>query len=101
MIRLSRAPLFLQMLGLVIATLVAAQVAALVVILSLPPPQPEVYSVRDVLAALHGGGATTSSEGRPLATTLATSPPANETWGSRRLAFRAMLARALGVDPAR
>ncbi len=101
MIRLSRAPLFLQMLGLVIATLVAAQLAALVVILSLPPPQPEIYSVRDVLAALRGRGATTSSEGRALATTLAASPPTRETWGSRRLAFRATLARALGIDPAR
>ena len=45
-------PLFAQVLWLVIATLAMTQVAALVVILSLPPPALEVYTVADVVAAV-------------------------------------------------
>ncbi|MHB8530849.1 MAG: ATP-binding protein, partial [Caulobacteraceae bacterium] len=101
MIRLSRAPLFLQALGLVIATLLAAQIAAIVVILSLPTPAPDVYSVRDVVAALRNHGAPATAEGRPLSVSLARGPPGGATWGPKRLAFRASLARVLGLDPGR
>ena len=67
-------PLFAQTLGLVIATLIAAQTAAVVVILSLPPPSPEIYTVGDVVQAIRFGGAgaarssdaTPSSVDRPL-----------------------------------
>ena len=52
--RLPPIPLFLQTLGLVIATLVSAQIAAVVIVFSLPRPAPEVYSVEQVTAALRG-----------------------------------------------
>ncbi len=100
-IRLARAPLFLQTLGLVIVTLVAAQIAAMVVLFSLPTPQPEVYSVRDVVIALRNHRSTPPADGHPLSALMAAKPPASTTWGARRLAFRAALAKVLGIDPAR
>ncbi|MBV8593220.1 MAG: HAMP domain-containing protein, partial [Caulobacteraceae bacterium] len=90
------APLFLQTLGLVIASLVAAQVAAILVIFSLPPPTPDIVTVEEVAAAVSGVG----QPGRPtLAVSHAAVPPATRTVGRRRLAFRAALAEQLGVDP--
>ena len=67
-------PLFAQVLWLVIATLAASQLAALVVILSLPPPALEVYSVADVAQAVRSQTATTR-EGRRLVRSLADAPP--------------------------
>jgi len=99
MMRLPATPLFLQALGLVIATLVAAQIATVVVILSLPAPPPEVYSVADVVAAVQGDMATPAREGRPLMTTFSASPPAGETFGRRRITFRNAVAQALSVSP--
>ncbi|HEY5071186.1 MAG TPA: ATP-binding protein [Caulobacteraceae bacterium] len=99
--RLPATPLFIQTLGLVIATLLAAQVAALVVILSLPTPQPEIYTVSDVAAAIRHAGAPATPEGRALTIRVENHPPGGGTEGRRRLEFRAALAAALGVDPAR
>jgi len=99
--RLPPIPLFVQALGLVVATLIAAQAAALLVILSLPPPAPELYTVNDVVAALRHGGAPATSEGRALTVRVTNQPPQGPTEGRRRLKFRADLAVALGVDPSR
>ncbi|HEV2365008.1 MAG TPA: ATP-binding protein [Caulobacteraceae bacterium] len=102
MIRPATAPLFVQALGLVIATLAAAQIAAIIVLVSLPPPPPDAYSVRDVVIALQRTGESASSEGRPLRTVLRDRPPANgATLGRRRLRFRAALATVLRIAPAR
>jgi signal transduction histidine kinase len=101
MTRLPPIPLFVQTLGLVVAALIAAQVAALLVIVSLPPPTPEVYTVAEVVAALRHGGAPATSEGRALAVRIADHPPSGPTEGRRRLEFRDDLALALGVDPDR
>lgn len=92
-------PLFAQTLGLVIATLIAAQTAAVVVILSLPPPSAEIYTVGDVAQALRieGTEAATSPDAL-LTATLETRPPAPDTEGQHRLMFRAALARALGIS---
>jgi signal transduction histidine kinase len=94
-------PLFVQTLGLVIATLIAAQTAAVVVILSLPPPSPEVYTVGDILQAIrsHGTVAARSPEAA-LTTRYGAQPPAGEPLGPHRLMFRDVLARGLGVSPA-
>ena len=93
-------PLFVQTLGLVIATLIAAQTAAILVILSLPPPAPEIYTVGDVVQAVRQSN---DLAGRGRETALATSinrrPPQGETLGRRRLMFRDALARALDVTP--
>ena len=94
-------PLFAQTLGLVIATVIAAQTSAVVVILSLPPPSPEVYTVGDVAQAIRLTGARPAKppEGA-LATRRKRAPPAAETWGRHRLMFRDALANTLGVSPA-
>jgi two-component system OmpR family sensor kinase len=94
-------PLFVQTLGLVIATLIAAQIATVVVLLSLPPPSPEIYTVGDVVQAIRLGR---SEPARPsdvfLQTRYARQPPGGDTQGRHRLMFRDALARSLGVSPA-
>ncbi|MBA3811124.1 MAG: two-component sensor histidine kinase, partial [Caulobacteraceae bacterium] len=94
-------PLFIQALGLVIATLVAAQVATLLVIFSLPPPTPEIYTVGEVVQAIGSRGPTPTRSGRALVVRLESDPPSPAVESYRRLAFRGAVARALGVAPAR
>ncbi len=94
-------PLFIQALGLVIATLVAAQAATLLVIFSLPPPTPEIYTVGEVVQAIGSRAPTPTRGGRALVVRLETGPPAPAVESYRRLAFRGAVARALGVEPAR
>jgi signal transduction histidine kinase len=97
--RLPTTPLFLQALGLVIASLVAAEVATVVVVLSLPPPPPDVYTVADVAQAAHHAGRTQARDGWELSSIVRVSPPALMTEGHRRLQFRSALAAVLGVPP--
>jgi signal transduction histidine kinase len=100
MIRLPPTPLFLQALGLVAATLIATQLAVMVVVFSLPPPAPDVYTVGDVARAVRSGGPVTSRDGRTLVVEYAANPPRpREPEGRRRVAFRSGLAEALGVEP--
>jgi signal transduction histidine kinase len=99
--RLPAIPLFVQALGLVIATLLAAQAAALAVIVNLPPPTPEVYTVSDVAAAIRHGASPATAEGRALVTAVSNRPPPGITEGRRRVEFRTALAASLGVDPRR
>ena len=96
--RLPPPPLFLQTLALVIAALLAAQLATAVVLINLPPPPATVFSVEDVVAALEGGVAPSSRTIAPLRVERRSSPPEATNHGHRRLAFRAEVARALGVD---
>lgn len=102
MIRLPRATLFVQTLGLVFATLIVAQATAVIVLLNLPPPPPEVFTVGDVVRAI-GSPVGTDVEthgGRTLITHRAAKPPFDQTVGRRRLNFRFDLARALNIDVA-
>jgi signal transduction histidine kinase len=92
-------PLFLQALGLVMATLIATEIATVVVILNLPPPAPEVYTVADVVQAVRLNGPTQTREGRDLITRTESQPPPGPTTGHRRIQFRAALAESLGVAP--
>jgi two-component system, OmpR family, sensor kinase len=101
MMRLPAPPLFLQTLGLVIATLVAAQIAAIVIVFSLPPPTPEVYTLGEVVASLKGVAATPRRDAHPLTNRLSATPPAPATEGRRRLGFANAVARTLGIDPRR
>jgi signal transduction histidine kinase len=89
--------LFLQALGLVLATLVAVLIAATVVILNLPPPPPEIYTVAEVAQAVHTGKTTYTQEGRALEVSEQAGPPVGETFGRRRLEFRSSLADALKI----
>lgn len=97
---LSTLPLFVQTLGLVIATLIAAQTAAVVVIFSLPPPPAEIYTVGDVAqAARLAGSGPQPVSAHPLMARLSDRAPALATQGRHRVMFRDALARALGVNP--
>jgi two-component system OmpR family sensor kinase len=98
--RLPRAPLFLQTLGLVFAALVAAQLATAIVLLNLPPPPANIYSVEDVAVALEGLGPARPAS-RALVVERRAKPPTATTIGHRRAAFRIELARVMGVDPGR
>jgi two-component system, OmpR family, sensor kinase len=99
MIRRPAIPLFLQALGLVVATLFAALATSIVVAFYLPQPPPEVYSVGDVARAMHSGRALPTRDGRPLITLKTLEPPGVQTDGHYRQIFRAALASALKVDP--
>jgi signal transduction histidine kinase len=90
-------PLFLQALGLVVAALIAAEIATVVVVLNLPPPAPDAYTVADVVQAMRRNGPTQTPDGRDLTTHIAPLPPATVTQGRRRVQFRAAVAKALGV----
>ena len=69
-----RASLFVQVLTLVLVSLLAAQAINLAIIFSLPPPQPIIFHVNDVITALQGGSAL-SREGVPLELRTADHPP--------------------------
>ena len=69
-----RAPISLQLVTLLIASLLVAQAISFGVILLIPPPRPPVYRVSDVAAAIHGGSLKTRF-GRPLIRTVATTLP--------------------------
>jgi signal transduction histidine kinase len=92
------APLFAQVVGLVIATLVASQLCAVIIIVSLPPPALEIYTVADVAQAIRADSATTH-EGNRLIAEMSDTAPAPDTQGFRRRAFRSELARMLGIAP--
>ena len=88
--------LFAQVVLLVIATLAATQLAAFIIILRLPPPELEIYTLADVAQAIRLDSATTH-EGNRLTTRMSDKAPASDTQGFRRRAFRNELARTLSV----
>ena len=93
-------PLFLQALGLVAATLVAVLIATTVLIINIPPPAPEIYTVPEVVLALRNGRSAETSEGRVLDVRVANAaPPAGAAPGRRHFMFRLALAQALKVTP--
>ena len=101
MIRLPAVPLFLQALGLVIATLFAALVTSIIVAFYLPQPPPEVYSVSDVARAVRAGRAIPTREARALITVRQAKPPGVQTDGRGRQLFRLALADEQRIDPLR
>jgi len=91
-------PLFLQALGLVAATLAAVFVATTLVVINMPPPAPDVYTVTEVAQALRTGNTYQTVEGRDLQVrTVAAPPPVTAPLGRRHMNFRAGLAQVLGV----
>ncbi len=95
------APLFVQVLGLVIVSLIAAHAVSLFIIFSLPPPPPEAYRLSEVAEALRAPGVTEVMESRPLVASLRERPPPRRYVGRRSAEFRNELARRLDVPPAR
>jgi signal transduction histidine kinase len=95
--RVPATPLFLQALGLVVAALIAADIAAVVVMLNLTPPTPDIYAVSDVVHAARLHGSVQTLDGRDLDVHLAPNPPERITEGRRRLKFRAGVAQLLNL----
>jgi two-component system OmpR family sensor kinase len=98
---MTRAPttsLFLQALGLIGATLLAVFVATTVVIINLPPPAPDIYTVAEVAHAARTGVSAQTVEGRMLDTRTVSRPPGPTTFGRRYANFRAGLSQVLGVN---
>jgi signal transduction histidine kinase len=98
--RLPALPLFGQTLGLVIVSLLIAQTLSVLVLLSLPPPPPLVYTVAEVVQAVRSQGDTAPGSTPVLMSRVVDRPPDSNTVGRRRLHFRDALGEALGVDPA-
>jgi two-component system OmpR family sensor kinase len=91
--------LFLQALGLVGATLVAVFVSTTLVILNIPPPAPDIYSVSEVAQAMKTAKGGQAIEGRPLEVrTEDRAPAASNTPMRRHLNFKAGLAQVLKVN---
>jgi signal transduction histidine kinase len=100
MIRLPATSLYLQVLGLVGATLVAVLVATTVVILNIPPPSPDIYTVSEVAQVLRSGKGAQAAEGRALLLRRTDHPPSStgpSNGGRRHANFRAGLASVLKV----
>ncbi|OYX72721.1 MAG: two-component sensor histidine kinase [Caulobacter sp. 32-67-35] len=95
------APLFMQALGLVTLTLVAAQLIAIAVIFTLPPPPPELYRLSEITRALKTGQAVQPRDGRVLVVNHRARMPSGGPDSARRAEFKAGIGRAIDVAPAR
>jgi signal transduction histidine kinase len=97
----SSAPLFVQALGLVIVTLVAAQLIAIAVIFNLPSPPPEIYRLSEISRALKTNQTVQPRDGRLLTIRHEAKPIRSLEDNRRRADFKAAVAREVGIDPAR
>ncbi|MBI1405085.1 MAG: HAMP domain-containing protein [Caulobacter sp.] len=96
------APLFAQVMGLVIISLLAVPLISTAMLFGLPPPAPEAYRLSEVAAALKAPGAYPVADGRPLLSKLRNKQPEEPARRSRwREDFRRQLAQALDVAPDR
>lgn len=95
------APLFVQALGLVIVTLVAAQLIAIAVVFTLPPPPPEIYRLSEIARALKTDATVQPRDGRALVIRRHAGPIRGLVDNRRRAEFKAALAREVGMDAAR
>lgn len=95
--RWPRWPISLQLVALLLASLVVAQVITFAIIVLMPPPRPAVYRVAEVANALRGGSLATRS-GRPMVRIETASLPSDlaATRGERER-LRALLAHALDL----
>ena len=96
-----RAPISLQLVILLLASLLVAQAISFGIIFLIPPPRPPVYRVADVAAAIRGGSLKTRF-GRPMVRTMASAlPPELVAPHREHERTLAALARALGAPEAR
>jgi signal transduction histidine kinase len=93
------APLFAQVLGLVVLSMVLVHVVLATLIATVPPPPPEVYRLSDVVRALQTDGVVEVENARPLVSSIRKQPPneAPPRRGRWRDDFRQQLARSLNV----
>lgn len=91
------APLFVQALGLVIVTLVAAQLISIAVIFNLPPPPPEFYRSSEIVRALKTGQSVQPRDGRLLVVKQRGTVRSMGPDSPRRADFKAGISRAIDV----
>lgn len=91
------APLFVQALGLVIVTLVAAQLISIAVIFTLPPPPPEFYRASEIVRALKSGEPVQPRDGRQLVVKQRGSIRSTGPDSPRRADFKEGISRAIDV----
>jgi two-component system OmpR family sensor kinase len=96
-----RAPISVQVVILLLASLLVAQAISFAIVFFIPPPRPPVYRVADVATAIRGGSLKTRF-GQPMIRTTTRILPA-ELVAPHREHERtlAALARALGAPEAR
>ncbi|HRD46730.1 MAG TPA: hypothetical protein PLF78_09635, partial [Caulobacter sp.] len=69
------APLFAQVLALVVLSMVLVHVVLAVLVFTLPPPPPELYRLADIAQALRAPGETKVEGARPLVVKVTAPPP--------------------------
>ncbi|HEV7386426.1 MAG TPA: hypothetical protein VGN89_16200, partial [Phenylobacterium sp.] len=96
-----RAPISLQLVILLMASLLVAQAISFGIVFFIPPPRPPVYRVADVAAAIRGGSLK-ARFGRPMIrTTTRTLPPELVAPHREHERTLAALAQALSAPEAR
>jgi len=97
-----RAPLFLQVLALVLVSVIAAQAVNVGIVFLLPPPAPEVFSISEVASILRADGQPVrTAAGRVLAGKVQDAPARDEeVWFAPREARLAEnVANELKIPP--
>jgi signal transduction histidine kinase len=96
---LPQAPLFLQVLSLVLLSLVCAQVVNIFIIFSLPPQVPDFYRVPEIIEAFEGHSVAHHDGSPPLLISLSHSPPEAGYLSVYTRRVIADLAQGLKVSP--
>jgi signal transduction histidine kinase len=96
--RFGSGPLFLQALGLVVITLVAAQIISFAFLLRVPMPPPDVYRASEVALALQAKTKTQTREGRPIVVRRSAESRGGGDDNRREIEFKRAVARMLGVE---
>jgi two-component system OmpR family sensor kinase len=98
-----RAPLFIQVLALMLLSLVAAQVVNVGIVFLLPPPPPEYYTVNEIAAVFKAQGQPLhAGNGRVLAAKLQDAPARDdrEWYAPREARLSENLAQEIGAPAA-
>ncbi len=96
---LAGAPLFVQVLSLILLSLIAIQALAVAIIFSLPPPAPDFYRISEVAQALQGQPVA-PRDGQPLTVRTVAAPPKGGFVGRYTREVMQELSRRLAVPPA-
>lgn len=94
--RRNGAPLWLQLVALLLVCLLAAQAISFAMLTLAPPPRPQLYRVFEIAAALRGQ-AVTPRLGRPLIRSVEAKPPAELAAPAEGGRFTRAIAHELGV----
>jgi two-component system OmpR family sensor kinase len=96
---LSTATLFAQLLALVVVSLVAAVMVNVLVVFNLPPPEPDVYRMSEIVEVIRGQPVKTAADHRPLVKQIRAKAPDFDATNPRfMLGFRHDLADILHLS---